>query len=301
MNCFNGEKYLKEAIESVLNQNYLNWELIFWDNQSTDNSKAIFDSFKDVRLKYFYAPDHTDLGGARSNAFEFLQGEFIAILDTDDLWLPSKLDKQINLFSNPDVGIVISDTVFFSASDERVLYNGKYPPEGDVFRNLLTNYFVSLETLMLRKSIIERLDYSFDPDFSYIADFDLVLRVASISKLAICKEVLAKWRVHESSDSWKSSISFSVERERWIEKQTSQDPDFLNRYREEIAILHSKNFLLMAIDALSKNRRIQAFKLVMKASFKKYHDYAVLFLCFIPFSNILLKYLLKRRVKRLLR
>jgi len=301
MNCYNGEAFLHEAIKSVLNQTYKNWELIFWDNQSTDNSKAIFESYQDNRFKYFYAPEHTDLGGARANAFKHLDGDFIAILDTDDVWLPIKLEKQVQLFSDPDVGIVISDTLFFNESDERILYDQNFPPEGDVFRELLTDYFVSLETLMLRKSVVDKLDYDFDSDFSFIADFDLVLRTASISKLAICKEVLAKWRVHDASDSWQSSVSFSEERERWIDKQIDLDSSFIEKYKDEISILHSKNFLLMAIDALSENKRINSLKLICKTNFKNYHDYALLCLCFVPFSNILLKYLQKRRTRRLLR
>jgi len=301
MNCYNGEAFLHEAIKSVLNQTYKNWELIFWDNQSTDNSKAIFESYQDNRFKYFYAPEHTDLGGARANAFKHLDGDFIAILDTDDVWLPIKLEKQVQLFSDPDVGIVISDTLFFNESDERILYDQNFPPEGDVFRELLADYFVSLETLMLRKSVVDKLDYGFDSDFSFIADFDLVLRTASISKLAICKEVLAKWRVHEASDSWQSSVSFSEERERWIDKQIDVDSSFIEKYKDEISILHSKNFLLMAIDALSENKRINSLKLICKTNFKNYHDYALLCLCFVPFSNILLKYLQKRRTRRLLR
>jgi len=70
MNCYNGEKFLREAIESVLAQTYNNWELIFWDNQSTDQSAEIFNSFGDKRLKYFYASKHTKLYEARNYAFE---------------------------------------------------------------------------------------------------------------------------------------------------------------------------------------------------------------------------------------
>ena len=54
MNCYNGEKFLREAVQSVLNQKYKKWELIFWNNNSTDNSKKIFKSFKDKRLKYYF-------------------------------------------------------------------------------------------------------------------------------------------------------------------------------------------------------------------------------------------------------
>ena len=55
MNCYNGEKYLKLALKSLIKQKYKNWELIFWDNKSTDKSKKIFKSFKDKRFRYFYA------------------------------------------------------------------------------------------------------------------------------------------------------------------------------------------------------------------------------------------------------
>ena len=58
MNCFNGEEYLREAVNSVIKQNYKNWEIIFWDNQSTDKSAEIFKSYKDKRLKYYYASSH---------------------------------------------------------------------------------------------------------------------------------------------------------------------------------------------------------------------------------------------------
>ena len=100
MNCYNGENYLQEAINSVLDQSYQNWELFFWDNRSTDRSADIFKEYKDLRLKYYLAPEHTDLGCGRAKAFQYLTGEFIAVLDTDDVWLPKKLEKQIPLFDN---------------------------------------------------------------------------------------------------------------------------------------------------------------------------------------------------------
>ena len=295
MNCFNGGRYLREAIDSVMSQTYQNWELVFWDNQSTDNSKAVFDSYQDSRLKYYYAPEHTDLGGGRANAFEHLVGDYIAVLDTDDAWLPNKLEKQLQLFIDPDVGIVISDTLFFNETDERKLYNGNYPPEGNVFRELLTDYFVSLETLILRKSVIDRLNYSFDADFSFIADFDLVLRVAQISKLAICKEVLAKWRVHTESDSWQSPISFALEKERWIKKQSIDIPAFSIKYKNEITQLHKKNYRSMAISYIIMKKRLLALKSIIRNKPYCLSDYKVLLLCFLPFSRRILLFWQKRK------
>ena len=98
MNCYNGEEFLKHAIKSVLSQTYKNWELIFWDNQSTDNSFKILKKYKDKRIKYFYAKKYTTLYEARNLAIKKSKGEFIAFLDVDDLWLKNKLEFQIAHF-----------------------------------------------------------------------------------------------------------------------------------------------------------------------------------------------------------
>ena len=114
MNCFNGEKYLRGAIDSVISQTYKNWEIIFWDNQSNDNSAQIFKEYKDERLKYYCAPSHIEiLYKARNYALKKANGEFIAFLDVDDWWLPEKLEKQIPLFDDPEVGMVYGNAWLF--------------------------------------------------------------------------------------------------------------------------------------------------------------------------------------------
>ena len=106
MNCFNGEKYLLQSINSVLEQKYKNWELIFWDNKSTDNSKKILQSKNDSRFKYFYSEDHTSLYKARNLAIEKTSGDYLTFLDTDDYWLPNKLMDQINLINEKNPGVI---------------------------------------------------------------------------------------------------------------------------------------------------------------------------------------------------
>ena len=86
MNCFNGETYLADSINSILNQTYENFEVIFWDNHSIDKSAIIYKSFKDKRLKYYYAKKFTSLYEARNLAIKKSKGKLIAFLDTDDLW-----------------------------------------------------------------------------------------------------------------------------------------------------------------------------------------------------------------------
>ena len=78
VNCYNGDKYLKKNLESIQGQKYKNWELIFWDNFSTDKSKEIFKSFEDKRFKYYSAHEHTSLSKARNLAISECKGDFIA-------------------------------------------------------------------------------------------------------------------------------------------------------------------------------------------------------------------------------
>lgn len=297
MNCYNGEEYLREAIESVLAQTYPNWELVFWDNQSTDCSAEIFKSYDDPRLKYYYAPEHTDLGGGRARAWEYLTGEFVAVLDADDVWLPQKLEKQLPLFEESDVGIVISDTLFFNKTRDKPFYGGKYPPTGWVFEQLLTGYFVSLETLVFRRSTALKLPRAFDPDFSAIADFDMVVRLSRISKLALCPEILAKWRVHAGSDTWKYPQSFIEEKERWIAKQIAEDAPFAKKYATSIRQFKNKNLRTKAILELRSNRRILALQTLVRTGFDHWHAWALLLLCILPFSGVALSHLYKRRAE----
>ena len=96
MNCHNGEKFLKKSIQSVLRQSYYNWELIFWDNCSSDNSASIIKSFNDNRIRYFKSKRFTNLYDARNQAIKKSKGEFICFLDTDDWWIKEKLKIQTN-------------------------------------------------------------------------------------------------------------------------------------------------------------------------------------------------------------
>ena len=86
MNCRNGEKYLKQSIKSILCQSFHNWELIFWDNKSIDNSKKILFTFKDKRIKYFYSNKNIKLYEARNKAIKKASGKYITFLDVDDFW-----------------------------------------------------------------------------------------------------------------------------------------------------------------------------------------------------------------------
>ena len=143
MNCFNGEKYLSQSLNSILDQTYQNWEIIFWDNQSTDNSAEIFNSYKDSRFKYYYAKKHTNLFRARNLAIEESKADFFAFLDTDDLWENQKLELQMQYFSNSEIGVVFSNLWIFKKNlENKKLYSKKKLPSGKIYKDLIKNYNV---------------------------------------------------------------------------------------------------------------------------------------------------------------
>ena len=111
MNCFNGDRFLCEAIDSVYAQTYDNWEIIFWDNCSTDKSAEIANSY-DSKLKYFYGDKNIPLGAARNKALEQCRGEYISFLDVDDIWLQKKMEKQVQLHQNSEIKLSYTNTYF---------------------------------------------------------------------------------------------------------------------------------------------------------------------------------------------
>ena len=243
MNCYNGEQYIAEAIQTVLDQTYQNWEIIFWDNASTDRSAEIAQSYGDPRIKYFLAEENIPLYAARDLAIKKVTGEIVGFLDVDDKWLPTKLEKQVPLFENEKVGIVFSDTLFFN-NDGKILsqyYQNTDYSTGMCFRHLLRNYFLSLETVLIRKTALDEQPYAFDKRFNMIGDADLFRRIGFSWELDMVNETLGMWRVDKNSMSWTQTNKFFSETEQMLESYNDLFKNFENEYREEIH--HLRNSL----------------------------------------------------------
>lgn len=248
MNGHNVAPYVRAAIASVLAQTYTRWEIVFWDNCSSDNTAAIVRSYDDPRLRYFKAPAFTPLGQARNLAIREACGEFIAFLDCDDIWLPAKLERQLPLFEDPEVGLVYSDTVFFNArGDEKRSYGGALPGRGHCFRQLLGRYFLSLETVVLRRAALETQTEWFDPRFNMIEEADLFRRIAHDWKIDGVPDALARWRVHASSWTFKHPELLRSESMAMLDRYRVLYPGFDVKYAAEIAVL-------MDMIALSESR-----------------------------------------------
>ena len=237
MNAHNAELYINEAIISVLNQTYKNWELIVWDNQSEDKTSQIVNNFNDDRIRYYLSENFSPLGEARNLAILKSKGSLIAFLDSDDIWLPDKLEEQVPLFNSKNVGIVISDSIFFNAKGKSYqIYKDKKPPTGFIFKQLFPNYFISLETAVVRKIALDSQDHLFDKRFNMIEEYDLFVRISMDWELDYADKVLAKWRVHEGSWTWSKEKEFPREKRLMLEKYISTIPNFELDYSDEIAI-----------------------------------------------------------------
>ena len=157
MNCYNGEKYLNEAIDSVYNQTYQNWEIIFWDNASNDNSAVIAKSY-DSKLKYFKGEKTVSLGLARNMALDECNGDYVAFLDVDDMWLKEKLEIQINnMQSDPEIILCYSDG-FEMNYNKKTKNKFSYQKnlnfyDGMVFDKLIISNFIYWQTVIINKSL----------------------------------------------------------------------------------------------------------------------------------------------------
>jgi glycosyltransferase involved in cell wall biosynthesis len=284
MNCYNGERYLREAIDSVYCQTSQVWEIVFFDNASTDASSDIARSY-DGRLRYFRSTETLSLGAARNEALSQCRGKFVAFLDCDDLWYPRKLEKQIPLFNDAEVGLVFSNNILFTMDGARRL-NFRTAADyavGRCFGRLLRSYFLAIPTVIIRRDVLEDFEEWFDPALSVCEEVDLFLRVAYRWKIAMCDEPLAAYRVHDESDTWRKSEKFLDEALLIIDKFRAEYPDFSRLYRDEAQEMCDRAFWSHAIFCWRAGRIASAQRAVLKIKGTLPKAYLFLFLTFIPY------------------
>lgn len=282
MNCLNCRRYLKEALDSVYAQTFSDWEIILWDNASTDGSDGITRGY-DHRLRYFRGAETVPLGAARNLALSQARGEFIAFLDCDDLWLPEKLAKQVPLFADPDVGLVFSNSITFNeAGATRLTYQKKGYYTGHCFAQLLKNNFLHMPTVVIRRAALAEQDHWFDRHFNLIEESDLFVRLAYRWKLAMVNEPLAKWRVHGASWTWRQGHLVAPETEAMLEKYHRIFPDFPARFHREIAFLEIQVAISRAKQQWKAGGSREARRGLRRQVFKDKKAFVLYFLTYLP-------------------
>lgn len=208
MNCFNGEKFLSQALESLISQTFRNWELIFWDNQSTDKSAEVLRQFEDDRIRYFYANKHTGLGAARAQAIKKARGIWIGFLDVDDLWRKNKLELQMNavLETDLELGLVYSRCQYFYSNDllsecsvrlGKVHPSCKILPRGDIVKELYRGNFLPFPSVLYKKDALSSIGKI--PDYLHPPDYFMSLALAARYEVLAVDRVLCDYRLHLGS------------------------------------------------------------------------------------------------------
>ena len=245
MTCHNGELFLKEALDSILKQTYFNWELIFYDNKSNDSSANIVSSYKDPRIKYFKSDQLVNLGTIRKLAIEKCTGSFISFLDVDDYWSDDKLEKQINKFKqNENLDVVYSNYYVNEKEQVKKIYKKLF--SGQCQKEIILSYINGIPltawlTLMIKKTAIIQLDYSFDTNLHISSDFDLIVRLSEFCNFDYVEDFLGFYRVHSFNESKKNKKE--IEELNYIISKYKSNKNLVlifnyNNFADKISIKH---------------------------------------------------------------
>lgn len=201
---YNGEKYLKETLDSVLNQTYENWELLFVDDCSTDRSVEIVKSYKDSRIKIFSNETNSGAATSRNYALREAKGKWIAFLDSDDLWTNDKLEKQ--------VGFMEKNAYSFSYTKYEEVDGNSNKLNKVVFgplkinkRKMFRYCWVGCLTVMYDREKVGLIQI--ENNIEKRNDYAIWLKVCKTAVCYLLPEILAKYRRREGSMSNQSKLS----------------------------------------------------------------------------------------------
>lgn len=181
--------FLKKAIESVLNQIYQNFEVIIVNDGSTDQTREMVFSFKDERVIYLWQ-ENKGAALARNTGIEKAKGKYIAFLDADDLWLPEKLQKQVEFMEkNPEIGLLGTACVQVNEKGEKIKEK-IFPTENKILQKDLIKYNPFIQSsVMVKKEVFDKAQ-GYDEEFLESEDYDLWLRIAKRHKITNLSEPL---------------------------------------------------------------------------------------------------------------
>lgn len=208
---YNGEKYVAETIKSVLEQTYKNFELVIVDDASTDDTVRIISEFKkkDSRIRLIKLESNQGAAVARNTAIENSNGQFIAFLDSDDLWLPEKLEKQLNYMLDNDIAFSFTKYVRIK-EDGTLTKNVSKAPEKVTYTDLMKHCVIGCLTVMINRNKVQDLQME---NIRTRQDYALWLKITKTGLKAYgFPEVLAKYRLGNKSI---SSNKFKAAKMQW--------------------------------------------------------------------------------------
>ena len=293
MNCYNSDKFLREAIESIYSQTYSNWEVIFWDNASIDDSANIAKSY-DERIKYYLASETTPLGEARNLALSKVSGEYVAFLDCDDLYLTDKLEKQVKLMQVKGYAMCYGSAAVINESGKEIKKNIVKNKSGNVLSNLLRHYEINMQTVMLKREFLDSNQLSFNTNMSYCPDHNLFMTIASKADVGVISDVISKYRIVSNSLS-KNTIDLVPQEYRLtLDEIAKNNPKLKQKLSSDFNCAYNKAKYYEIVADIYNNKKQQArYKVKAICTFKI--EYFLLYLLlFLPVSKKLILKLLGR-------
>jgi glycosyltransferase involved in cell wall biosynthesis len=291
---YQSAKYIKSAVESVLAQTFKDFEIIVVDGGSTDDTRKIAESYgSKIRL---LLQNGRGISNARNIGVAAAKGEYIAFLDSDDLWVTTKLERQLEFIKVLNlVGLVYSDGQPFF--EERVrtkvlgtLFDVRKPRRGNITKELLVENFIPCSTVLIRKLCFQEIG-NFDESLSLCEDHDLWLRVSKVFCIDYQPVVLAKLR------SRSGSLSTNLERllitQIALRKRTiGEMPALMDNYTNEFLAKLFEPLLNLGLFYLSSNNALKA-RIALKEYLKwcpaNRRTYFFILVSHIPYSSKLLR------------
>ncbi|MCL5949944.1 MAG: glycosyltransferase [Candidatus Bathyarchaeota archaeon] len=246
MGSYNHQKYISEAIESVLNQTFPDLELIIIDDYSTDNSRSIIEQYqaKDERVKAFFHEKNMGIANTINDGLKKVRGKFVSFIGSDDVWFPYKLERQLALIKNHEDQILWSEGEIIDGNGAptgttftkmHLATNKK--KSGNLFKEILWDNYIFGQSLLIKKDYIG--DTLFDTNLRFLNDYRFIADLARKHDFFFIPEPLAKYRLHAKN-------SITRDRTRWLEDRILLYSYFLQRYGGEIS-RNLKGILYMKI------------------------------------------------------
>lgn len=204
MPAYNAERFIAQAIESVLSQTFTTWELIVVNDGSTDGTAEVLAGYTDQRIRVIHQPN----GGeavARNRGLAAVSGEYIAFLDADDLYLPNALaDMARYLRSNPEADVLLSDGYFCDEHGKPLMRLSEHRPgpyTGDILEPLVLSASVisGIICTMSRRTVIERSGARFDPALVIGPDWDFWIQLAHHARFGYLDKLTCMYRMHQTN------------------------------------------------------------------------------------------------------
>ncbi len=201
MPAYNAEDYIEAAIRSVMAQTVTDWELFVLDDGSTDNTCAVVEALEKEDFRVRLLRNERNLGAAntRNRGFELSRGNYVALLDSDDVWKPDKLEKQIALLEETGADFAYCSYAIVDAGGNPVKRD-YIVPEQVSFESLLRENCIGCSTVLLKGEVVKK--HRFTPNFFH-EDYVLWLQLIQAGLRGVgCTQVLASWRYIATSRSF---------------------------------------------------------------------------------------------------